>query len=331
LKDAVVNGNVYFVTQEAKDTFIIDAKSKINGKQILADVDVVATASLVHDADAFAKAISANGTWIVCPLRDLTTDKDLVVEGTFNDKNDKTKKIYRKIGLYTHNNPADKSIATHSFTLTAPSLTIKSPSTTLQYGTFVGDIYVNADNFNLKNIKVDGNVIFTTQSAKDTFTIVNSTVTGKQILADLDAVATASIVRDNAAFEKAIGTEGSWIPCLLQDLTFDKELVLEGTFYDKNDKAKGEKRKIALYTQDDKKVTTRSLTLAAPKLFVKSPNANISKGTFVGDIYVEANNFQLIGAKVDGNIYFKTEQAMYTFKRDSKSSVTGKLILWVNY
>jgi len=329
LKDAVVNGNVYFVTQEAKDTFVMDAKSKVNGQQILADVDVVATASLVHDADAFAKALSADGTWIVCPLRDLTTDKDLVVEGTFYDKNDTTKALKRKIGLYTHNDPADKKKATHSFTLTAPSLTIKSPSTTLQYGTFVGDIYVRADNFNLTNTKVVGNIYFVTQSAKDTFTNTNSTVEGKLILADVDVVATASLVHDADAFASAIGKSGTWIIAPLRDLTTDKALVVNGTFHDKNDPTKALKRKIGLYTHNnpaDKKIATHSFTLTAPSLTIKSPSTTLQYGFFNGDIYVEAANFNLTNIKVTGNVYFTTQIAKDTFTMVN-STVTGEKVL----
>jgi peptidoglycan hydrolase-like protein with peptidoglycan-binding domain len=332
LVNAVVDGNIYFVTQEAKDTFKMDAGSKVTGDQILADVDAVSTASLVNDVAAFEKAISKDGTWIVCPLRDLTTDKALVVEGTFYDKNDTTKALKRKIGLYTHNDPNDKKKATHSFTLTAPSLTIKSPSTTLQYGTFVGDIYVRADNFNLTNTKVDGNIYFVTQSAKDTFTNTNSTVTGELILADVDAVSTASIVSDAAAFEKAISKDGTWIITTLRDLVIDKELVVEGTFHDKNDPAKDLKRKIGLYTHnnpENKKIATHSFTLTVPKLTVKSPNTTLQYGTFIGDIYVESNNFNITNTKVDGNIYFATQEAMDSFT-NVNSEVTGVIELKTN-
>ncbi len=131
---------------------------------------------------------------------------------------------------------------------------------------------------------------------------------------------TASIVDTNAAFKKAISKEGSWIAATLKDLTFTEDLVLEGEFKNKDVVA----RKIALYTQDaDKKVTAR-FTLKAPKLTIKSENARIQSGTFVGDVYVEAKNFQLVDAKVEGNVYFTNTDAQSTFKKDTNSSVTGK-------
>jgi len=47
---------------------------------------------------------------------------------------------------------------------------------------------------------------------------------------DQDVKTTPSMVNTNEAFEKAISSEGTWIICLLSDLTFDKDLVLEGEF-----------------------------------------------------------------------------------------------------
>lgn len=141
-----------------------------------------------------------------------------------------------------------------------------------------------------------------------------------------DAVTTASLVNDSEAFVKAISKEGTWIVTTLNDLTIDKELVLDGDFKNGKKDDKGNEviqRKIGLYTQDaDKKVTAR-FTLTAPKLTINSLNARIQSGTFKGDVYVSANNFQLVDAKVEGNVYFTTDEAKSTFKMDDKSSVTG--------
>lgn len=40
--------------------------------------DVVTTASLVNEEAALLKALSKDGTWIICTLGDLSTDKELV-------------------------------------------------------------------------------------------------------------------------------------------------------------------------------------------------------------------------------------------------------------
>src|SRR5659263_431577 len=47
--------------------------------------DTVTSASIVNNSAAFEKAISKNGTWIIAILKDVTTDKDLVLDGEFNN------------------------------------------------------------------------------------------------------------------------------------------------------------------------------------------------------------------------------------------------------
>lgn len=142
-----------------------------------------------------------------------------------------------------------------------------------------------------------------------------------------DVVTTASIVKETEAFEKALGKEGTWIIASLNDITSTKDLVLDGEFKNgKKDKDGKDviQRKIALYTQDaDKKVTDR-FTLTAPKLTIKSPNARIQSGTFKGDLYVETKDFQLVDAKVEGNVYFANDEAKAGFKMDGTSSISGK-------
>lgn len=141
-----------------------------------------------------------------------------------------------------------------------------------------------------------------------------------------DVVATASIVNTEAAFEKAISNEGTWIIATLKDLSFDKDLVVEGEYKNgkKDDAGKDIiQRKIGLYTQDeDRKVTARFM-LTAPKLTFSSPMGSIEHGTFKGDLYITVSNFQLKDATVDGNIYFTNAEAKSTFKMDADSKVTG--------
>ncbi|MDF2532191.1 MAG: hypothetical protein K0Q65_1772 [Clostridia bacterium] len=142
-----------------------------------------------------------------------------------------------------------------------------------------------------------------------------------------DVTTTASIVNEEAAFEKAISSTGTWLIATLKDLSFDKELVLDGEFKNgKKDEAGKDiiQRKIALYTQDEDRNVTARFNLTAPKLTINSPEARIQSGTFKGDVYVSAKNFQLVDATVDGNVYFTTDEAKATFKMDDKSKVTGK-------
>lgn len=142
-----------------------------------------------------------------------------------------------------------------------------------------------------------------------------------------DVVTTASIVDNAEAFEKAISNSGTWIIATVKDISTDKELVLDGEFKNgKKDEAGKDviQRKIALYAQDENRNVTARYNLTAPKLTINSPNARIQSGTFKGDLYVSADNFQLVDATVDGNVYFTTDKAQSTFKMDEKSKVTGK-------
>lgn len=142
-----------------------------------------------------------------------------------------------------------------------------------------------------------------------------------------DTVTTASVVDNNAAFEKAISDKGTWIICTLKDLTFDKDLVLQGEFKNGKKDANGKdiiQRKIGLYTQDANRNITNRFTLTAPKLTINSPEASIQHGTFKGDLYVSVKNFKLVDATVEGNVYFTTDEAKSTFAKDETSKVTGK-------
>lgn len=143
---------------------------------------------------------------------------------------------------------------------------------------------------------------------------------------NVDAVTTASIVSDENAFLNAIGLNGTWIICLLNDLTSKEDLVLEGEFMNgkKDDAGKDIiQRKLALYSQDENRTITAKYVLTAPKFTIKSPNASIQHGTFVGDLIVDVNNFQLVDATIDGNLYFTKQEYQDSFKMDENSSVTG--------
>ena len=142
-----------------------------------------------------------------------------------------------------------------------------------------------------------------------------------------NVVTTASIVNTEVAFLKAISGTGTWIIATTQDLAINKELVVEGEYKNGKKDAAGKdviQRKIGLYAQDENRKVTARYTLTAPKMTFKSPMGSIEHGTFKGDLYVSANNFQLKDATVDGNVYFTTDEAKSTFKMDADSKITGK-------
>ena len=140
--------------------------------------------------------------------------------------------------------------------------------------------------------------------------------------AETDAVSAASIVDTAEGFLEAAGANGTWIIAVTKDLTIDQEIVLDGEFTRRDELA----RKIALYDQDADRNVTARYTLTAPRLVVRSPNARIQGGTFVGDVYVEATGFQVIDATVDGNIYFATEEQQSSFAIED-GEVTGETAL----
>lgn len=137
-----------------------------------------------------------------------------------------------------------------------------------------------------------------------------------------DIVTSASLVNTAAAFEKAISKTGTWIICLLNDLTIDKDLVVDGDFMN-NKTPPVSQRKLAFYAQDENRNVTARYALTAPKLTINSVDCSIQHGTFRGDLYVTGKNFQLIDTTVDGNIYFMSADAQTTFKMDETSKVTG--------
>ncbi|MCX7772691.1 MAG: hypothetical protein N2376_06215 [Clostridia bacterium] len=152
-----------------------------SGASPSATADVKTSASIVDNPEAFMKAISNNGTWIIAIVKDLTINKDLVLDGEYkNGKKDKDGKdiIQRKIALYAQD--ANRKI-TARYTLTAPKFTINSPKASIQHGTFKGDVYVNTTDFALIDATVDGNIYFANADAQKGFTMdATSKVTGKQ-------------------------------------------------------------------------------------------------------------------------------------------------------
>ncbi len=144
--------------------------------------------------------------------------------------------------------------------------------------------------------------------------------------AQTQVVSSASIVNTEAAFIKAISGTGTWIIAITKDLTINQNLTLDGTFVNGKKDTSGKdiiQRKIALYAQDANRNITARYTLTAPKLTINSPSASIQHGTFKGDLYVNVADFQLIDAKVIGNVYFASDAIKNSFKMDSTSSVTG--------
>lgn len=158
------------------------------------------------------------------------------------------------------------------------------------------------------------------------FSLLVSCSAAPTTTSQVDVVASASVVDNAAAFEKAISKDGTWIIATTKDLTIDKDLVLDGTFKNGKKDAEGNElyqRKIGLYTQDADRNITARFTLTAKSLTIKSIQGSLEHGTFRGDLYVSAENFKLIDATVDGNVYFLNDAVKSSFTMDETSKVTG--------
>jgi len=287
------------------------------------EVDAVTTASIVDNGDALVSALSADGTWIVATLNDVVTDKEIIVDGLFYDKDDTTSDIYRKLAPYTQDD--DHNIV-DQFTITAPKMTVRSENFKIQGGTFVGDVYVEANGFNVSSsATIEGNVYFATQENMDSMIMDDSAViTGSKEVAMVDVVTTASIVNDGDALVSALAADGTWIVATLNDVVTDKEIIVDGLFYDKDDTTSDIYRKLAPYTQDDDHNIVDQFTITAPKMTVKSENFKIQGGTFIGDVYVEANGFNVSkAATIEGNVYFATQENMDSMIMDDSAVITG--------
>lgn len=145
-----------------------------------------------------------------------------------------------------------------------------------------------------------------------------------------DTVTTASIVNNIESFKKAISDKGTWIIAITKDLSTDQPLSVDGVYKNGKKDANGNdayQRKVALYAQDANRNITARYTMTAPKITFNSPYGSLEHGTFKGDVYVSAKNFKLVDQKIDGNLYFTTDEAQSTFTKDDKSTVTGTTAL----
>lgn len=143
----------------------------------------------------------------------------------------------------------------------------------------------------------------------------------------VDAAAGASFANDEASFAKAVSEQGAWIIYTTGDLTISQAHTVKGTFKDGKKDAAGNdtiQRKIALYDQDADRNVTARYTLTIPELTIQSPKASIQHGTLKGDVIVDVDDFALIDAQIEGNLYFTKQEYKDSFTMDADSSVSGK-------
>jgi hypothetical protein len=295
---------------------------EVEETEVEAEATTGATQVRVNDEDSLLEGLSSDGAWIVIFEDDITTDEDLVMVEGFENKGE----TERKLALYAQD--ADRNV-TETFTLTAPSITIQNENTRLQYGTFVGDVYVEAEGFKLYGGTIDGDLIFASEELQESAEIDDdATVTGEIKVegaegeaADVTTGATQVQVSDEASLLEGLSSNGAWIVMFEDDITTDEDLVMVDGFENKGES----ERKLALYQQDADRNLTASFTLTAPSITLQNDNTRLQNGTFVGDVYVEANGFKLVGGTIDGDLIFASEEFEASSEIDENSEVTGEI------
>ncbi|WP_423188747.1 polymer-forming cytoskeletal protein [Alkalibacterium sp. f15] len=125
-----------------------------------------------------------------------------------------------------------------------------------------------------------------------------------------DAVTAASITDDADQVVASLSTDGNWLTAIIADVAIDDDVTVAGTFHDGDDEAEAEYRKLALYAQDEDRNVTDEYTLAVGTMTVESPNFRIQEGTLDGDVYVDAEGFELLNSTVTGDVTFASQELM---------------------
>ncbi|WP_414839764.1 polymer-forming cytoskeletal protein [Carnobacterium sp. TMP28] len=162
------------------DDEAMDKESMAASSSTAESTEVVAGASISSKPEDLVMGLSEDGGWIFAATDDITLTEDLVVAGTFYDKDDDSADIYRKLALYAQDE--DRTV-TAEYTLTVPTITVESPNFKIENGTVVGDIIVKAEGFTLANSTVEGNVTFDSQELMDASTFDGETITGETTVA----------------------------------------------------------------------------------------------------------------------------------------------------
>jgi cytoskeletal protein RodZ len=103
--------------------------------------------------------------------------------------------------------------------------------------------------------------------------------------AEADTVSSASQAPDEKTFEKKISKDGNFIIITSKDLTFDKDLTVDGTFTKKDKDGKEVAvRSLALATYGEGGKVNR-YTLTVPRIIINSENTLLEYGIIKGDVY----------------------------------------------
>ncbi len=272
------------------------------------------------------EALGPDGAWIVIWTGDTTVSEAITVSGEVYESED-AEAPRRKFALYAQD--SDRNV-TERYTLTVPRLVVEHENTRIQAGEVAGEVFVNANGFELTSgATINGNLYFADEAVQESASISDdSTVMGEIRLgspADAMSRPTEMTATNASNLQEAVGADGSWIVLFEDDVTVDQDITVFGAVYEEEG-ADAPRRKFALYTQDSDRNVTARFTLTVPRLIVHHLNTRIQAGTIAGDVYVEEEGFELTsGATVDGDLYFATEALQESATISDDSEVTGSI------
>ncbi|MFP4409186.1 MAG: hypothetical protein ACLFPW_11755 [Spirochaetaceae bacterium] len=300
-----------------------EAEQAEAGEEEAADAETRPT-EMTASADNIQEALGPDGAWIVIFTSDVTVGEPIAVAGEVYEE-EGADEPRRKIALYEQD--ADRTV-TDRYTLTAPRLEVEHENTLIQAGEISGDVYVSAEGFELVDATINGNLYFASEELRDSASIdEDSTVMGETrigTVADADTNPTELTATNAENLQEALGPDGAWIVLFEGDVSVDEEVMVYGAVYEEEG-AEAPRRKLALYAQDEDRNITDRYTLEVPSLVVHHLNTLIQGGTIAGDVYVEAEGFELAGgATIDGNVYFASEAIQESATKGEDSSVTGE-------
>ena len=286
------------------------------------NADVVTSASPKESGvgDDLINGLKADGYWIFSILNDITLTTDLHIDGDFHSRDDQAQPLYRKLSLYAQD--SDRNV-TAEYLLAVPNVYVTSTNMRIQCGLVRGNIFVDAMGFELYDAVLEGDLTFATREQMDSAKLGRGTINGTVFVGNADAV-TAASPKESASpvsITHALSDDGFWIFAALDDITLTEELVVGGTFHRRGDPTQDIYRKLALYAQNAERQVTAEYTLTVPKMTVESPGFSVQIGTVKGDIYVNADDFELT-ATLEGNLTFATQAQMDSAKLDD-ATITG--------
>ncbi|MFO8065907.1 MAG: hypothetical protein R6V29_14910 [Spirochaetia bacterium] len=280
---------------------------------------------MTASSDNLQEALGPDGSWIILFEDDLTVGEEVVVSGEVYEE-EGAEEPRRKLALYAQD--SDRNV-TDRYTLTTPRMVVQHMNTRIQSGTVSGNVYVEAEGFELVNgATINGNLYFADEELRDSANIDDSSevIGSTEIMETADATSrpTEMTATDADNLQQAVGAEGSWIVLFEEDVSVDERVEIVGAVYEEEG-AEEPRRKLALYAQDSDRNVTDRYTLSVPELVVYHMNTRVQSGTIAGDVYVESEGFELVnGATIEGDLYFASEELQESANIDDDSSVSGE-------